>query len=496
MHTHKQTHRLQVWGDNPFESQYAIDDLVSSAEESGWQVYSDFAQGFIPVAKLENDSMIVEIEGFGYYRQWKHLARDLDTILGDGKVDQVFIYPDTGKIDFAIEDSSATMTGNQFQQRLERIAGFAIGGVPTAYLVPGFAVKAADGGIRSPNIWAEITALQLMAATKLPHLVFYFGSRENPDDKRAGQGGRALSAYRWARLLDHIGLPNNLVELVSSQIKVMLKQIAQRKQILFDVVPEWDDSLLEHYSMMYAKLCLGHDVDVDGLPFNWSKVPKSQYPAIGEKEVVNIQLPLAQAMGRDILDCKAYFPIAGKSVGRPSSFKAMKDNLTKQIQASRAAREYLDRSYSVDEANQLLREGGTPAGNVSPTVMEKGIIVYERFRDFRKSLEASIGWARFSPGLQRFDHRPALVFVAGNVVQQFLRDPFAGMLASYAISFGAWDPRQETVVILYCPWQSAMVAHTMKKNGIEPRKSKTTAAWLRFTDLTIFNDAVIEGGFR
>ena len=457
---------------------------------------SSFAQGFIPVAKLENDSMIVEIEGFGYYRQWEHLPRNLDTILGDGKVDQVFVYPDSGKIDFAIEDSSATMTGNQFQQRLERIAGFAIGGVPTAYLVPGFAVKAADGGIRSPNIWAEITALQLMAATKLPHLVYYFGSRENPDDKRAGQGGEALSAYRWARLLHQIGLPNNLVKLVSSQIKVMLKQISERKQVLFDVFPNWDDSMLDDYSITYTKLCLGYDVDLEDLPFNWSEIPKSEYPAVDEKGIVNIQLPLAQSMGEDIVGGKAYFPISGKSVGRPSSFEAMKKNLTKQIRSSRAAAEYLDRSYSVEEANQLLREGGTPAGNVSPTVMEKGIIIYEKFLDLRKSLDASIDWAAFSHNLQRFDHRPALVFIAGNVVQQFLRDPFAGMLASYAISFGAWDPRQETVVILYCPWQSAMVAHNKKSHGIEPRKSKTTAAWLRFADLTIFNDAVIEGGFR
>ena len=485
--------KLHIWGDNPFEAQYGIDDLLVSAHNAGWKVTHGFEQGFIPVATIQKDDILVKMEGFGNYRQWNHLPPRLATILGDGKVDQVFLYPDSEYIDFAVEDSSATMTGNQFQQRLERIAGFAVGGVSTAYLVPGFAVKEADGGIRSPNIWAEITALQLITSTKLPHLVFYFGTRENPDDKHSGQGAEALSNYRWARLLHRLGLRNNLQQIVREQILIMLKQISARHDILFDIFPEWDDSRLEEWADSYAKLSVGEFVNLEDLPFDWTDVKPTDYPDVHGKELVNIQLPLAVSIGRDIAAGKACFPITGKSKGRPPSHADMLKLLRKQLALSKDASEYLDRPYSTEEANQLLQQGRTDSGNVSPTVLEKGIVRYAKFGHFRETLEEALEWMPKGMVTCEDDDKPALVFVASNVVNNFLRDPYAGMLASYAISFGAWDPRQETIVVLYCPWQSAMVAHTKTKGGLAPRKSKTIAAWLRFANLTIFHDSVIKG---
>lgn len=485
--------KLHVWGDNPFEAQYGIEDLLVSADKAGWQVTSGFEQGFIPVATIQSGDITVKMEGFGNYRQWDHLPYELDTILGDGKVDQVFLYPESENIDLAIEDSSATMTGNQFQQRLERIAGFAEGGFPTAYLVPGFAVKAADGGIRSPNVWAEITALQLITSTKLPHLVFYFGTRGNPDDKHSGQGAEALSNYRWARLLHRLGLRNNLQQIIREQIFIMLKQISVRHDILFDVFPEWDNSLLEEWANAYANLSFGKSFKVEGLPFDWTDVTPAIYPDVRGKELVNIQLPLAVSIGRDIAARRACFPIAGKSKGRPPTYAHMQKLVRKQMELNKNASEYLHRPYSVEEAKQLLQQGLTDSGNVSPTVLEKGIVLYEKFGHFRETLEKALDWMPKGMVTTEDDGKPALVFVASNVVDNFLRDPYAGMLASYGVSFGAKDPRQKTIVVLYCPWQSAMVAHTKKKDGLVPRKSKTTAAWLRFANLTIFHDAVIKG---
>jgi hypothetical protein len=488
--------KLHVWGDNPFEAEFGIRDLLSSAEKAvGWKVTEglNFEQGFIPVATIQGEGVLVKMEGFGNYRQWNHLPHRLDTILGDGKVDQVFLYPDSDTIDLAIEDSSATMTGNQFQQRIERIAGFAVGEVPTAYLVPGYAIKAADGGIRSPNIWAEITALQLITSTRLPHLVFYFGTRESPDNKHAGQGAEALSNYRWARLLQRLGLKNNLYHIIRGQILIMLKQISARHDILFDIFPEWDDSLLEEWADSYANLSIGNPVNLEELPFNWGDVVPAHFPDVRGKELVNIGLPLAISIGHDIAARKACFPIAGKSKGRPPSDTHMRKLLQKQIKISNDASEYLHRPYSITEANQLLQQGLTDSGNVSPTVLEKGIVRYDKFGDFRKTLQSALEWMPKGMITSEDDDMPAIVFIASNVVDNFLRDPYAGMLASYAISFGAWDPRQETIVVLYCPWQSAMIAHKKINGGLEPRKSKTTAAWLRFANLTIFHDAVIKG---
>lgn len=485
--------KLHVWGDNPFEAQYGIEDLLVSAHNAGWKVTRGFEQGFIPVATIQKDGILVKMEGFGNYRQWNHLPPHLDAILGDGKVDQVFLYPDSDTIDLAIEDSSATMTGNQVQQRIERIAGFAMGGVPTAYLIPDQAVKAADGGKRSPNIWPEISVLQLICNTKSPHLIFYFGTKESPDDKYAGQGAEALSKYRWARLLKHLGLRNDLNQIIRNQITVMLNQINIKHEKLYDIFPNWDESRLGEWADSYAKLSFGKFVNLEDLPFDWTDVIPADYPDVRGKELVNIQLPLAVLIGRDITAGKACFPIAGKSKGRPPTDARMRKLLRKQIEMNNDASGYLHRPYSILEAKQLLQQGLTDSGNVSPTVLEKGIVRYEKFGHFRKTLEEALDWMPKGMVTSEDDDKPALVFVASNVVDNFLRDPYAGMLASYAISFGAWDPRQETIVVLYCPWQSAMVAHKKTNGGLLARKSKTTAAWLRFANLTIFHDAVIKG---
>ena len=493
MHSHKQTHRLQVWGDNPFESQYAIDDLLSSAEESGWQAYSGFAQGFIPVAKLENDSMIVEIEGFGYYRQWKHLARDLDTVLGDGKVDQVFVYPDTGKIDFAIEDSSATMTGNQVQQRMERIAGFGFNGIATAYLVPKFALKKADGGIRQPNLWPIMSMLQLISCTKKPHLIFYFGTSDTPDDKTAGEGANSLSKYRWARLLEHLGLDNDMPEIIENQIRIMLNHISERHEELFDVFPEWNDSRLEEWTELYTQLALGNSVDMERLPLDWSGIPAEEFPDVDPENLVNINLPLADSVARDIIERRACFPIKGKGKGRPSPRQNTLDNLIKNVKLNKKSLSLLHRMYDLEEARILFKQGETSPGNISPTVMEKAVVFYKKWSDLQTTLEDNIDWAPNDFSNDDSDGKSAILFIAGNVVTQFLRDPYAGQIASYPLAFGSRDPRQQTIVVLWCPWQSAMVAHNEKDDFLEIKTTKGTAAWLRFVNWTIFQDAIIRG---
>ena len=73
------------------------------------------------------------------------------------------------------------------------------------------------------------------------------------------------------------------------------------------------------------------------------------------------------------------------------------------------------------------------------------------------------------------------------------QDPYAGQIASYPLAFGSRDPRQQTIVVLWCPWQSAMVAHNEKDDFLEIKTTKGTAAWLRFVNWTVFQDAIIRG---
>ena len=488
--------KLHVWGDNPFEAEFGIRDLLSSAEKAvGWKVTEglNFEQGFIPVATIQGEGVLVKMEGFGNYRQWTHLPNRLDTILGDGKVDQVFLYPDSDTIDLAIEDSSATMTGNQVQQRMERIAGFAVKGLATAYLVPKFALKKADGGIRQPNIWPIMSMLQLIYYTKKPHLIFYFGTSATPDDKTTGEGADLLSRYRWARLLEHLGLDNDMPEIIKNQIRIMLNHISERHEELFDVFPEWNDSRLEEWTELYTQLALGNNVDIERLPLNWSGIPTEQFPDVNPENLVNINLPLADSIARDIIEKRACFPISGKGRGRPSPKPNTVGNLIKNFKLNKKSLSLLDRVYDRDEARMLLEQGETTPGMVSPTVMEKAVVFYTKWSDLRATLENNIDWGPGDLTISDSDEKSAILFIAGNVVTQFLRDPYAGQIASYPLAFGSWDPRQQTIVVLWCPWQSAMVAHNEKYDDLAIRTTKGTAAWLRFVNWTVFHDAVIKG---
>ena len=137
----------------------------------------------------------------------------------------------------------------------------------------------------------------------------------------------------------------------------MLNQINIKHEKLYDIFPNWDESRLGEWADSYAKLSVGEFVNLEELPFDWTDVKPTDYPDVRGKELVNIQLPLAVSIGRDIAAGKACFPIAGKSKGRPPSHADMLKLLQKQIALSKDASEYLDRPYSTEEANQLLQQG-------------------------------------------------------------------------------------------------------------------------------------------
>ena len=136
----------------------------------------------------------------------------------------------------------------------------------------------------------------------------------------------------------------------------MLKQISARHDILFDIFPEWDDSLLEEWADSYANLSIGKSVNLEELPFNWGDVGPAHFPDVRGKELVNIGLPLAISIGHDIAARKACFPIAGKSKGRPPTEAQMQKLLRKQIEMNNDASGYFQRNYSIVEAKQFHQD--------------------------------------------------------------------------------------------------------------------------------------------
>jgi hypothetical protein len=100
-----------------------------------------------------------------------------------------------------------------------------------------------------------------------------------------------------------------------------------------------------------------------------------------------------------------------------------------------------------------------------------------------------------------FDDRPALLFVASNVKADvtngwFLRDPYAGMLPSFAVAGGCLDPQQRTIMVTWFPWQTPCLALRLSVVDGEyvPQvvDNKGTRSWLSITpSFTLFNNGLM-----
>ena len=472
---------LEAWGDNQFEVEWALKDIANQAKD--WKGKIERLQGFIPRLILQKRGITLVITGYGGYRFWSNLPKPMDEILKQGKVDVILYDRGADKMFFALEDTSATATGNQSQQRAERVAGMARGGVPVAYLLPAFAKKASDGGTRKPNLWVPIMTLNLISTYGVPALTFYYGTREAPDDKRAGDGAEALGQMMWASVLKHIDIANDASSLLKVQIGRMLDEIDQLHDALFYDFPNWDSRRIAEWTDAYSQLATGQTVDTTKLPFDWRK-PIADLDIPRKVRECWITLPLAQRVDQDIAKSLAYYPVKGKGRGQPSSVTKSARFIDIQMKIHETGGGHV---RDLADYSKLSKEGETSGGFISPTVLDSVLVLYERFADLRASIEGAHPHLKDTLTTD-LDDCPAILFVAANVVRNFLRDPYAGMLASYSIALGRIDPRQKTVMVLWCPWQSPMVAlKHLGKGHFSIQQNKGTESWLRHTDLTIFN---------
>ena len=200
--------KLEIWADNLFEAKWALEDIQKKAADVGWTGTMSEIQGFIPQLHLQKGNMAACITGFGDYRTWHHLPNELAELLKSGKVDIIPWDPLHGKALIAIEDTSATPTGNQPLQRGERFVAAATKRIPVIYLLPAAALKFSDGNVRSPNIWMPICALQLIARYRSIALTMWFGDKHNADDKTVGSGQERMQEMMWAAILGAIGETN------------------------------------------------------------------------------------------------------------------------------------------------------------------------------------------------------------------------------------------------------------------------------------------------
>lgn len=480
---------LELWADNQFEARWLLEDIVLRSTSNKWKAVLSDLQGFIPKLVISKNNQVITIIGFGGYKFWNHLPKSISDVLSEGKVDHVLYDRNLDRMLFANEDSSATMTGNQSQQRAERMVAFAKNNVPFSYLLPAFAIKTSDRVARRPNLWVPITALCLIAAYKVPVTVFYFGSKSDPDNKLSGEGTNQLGLMFWSIILKHIGDKNTFSEIIKNQVKIMLNEVSLKNSTLFYNLPNWDDKYIDDWSKYLSNLCLKDSKEkYDNLPFNWN-VPINKLNVKSNKKNCYIETVLSKNISEDIFKKRAYFPIRGSSRGRPSLFEEHKKNIEKQKIIHRAGEEILKIPYE-DLYSKIIEDGFTSKGKASPSIMHKSLIRYERFKSLRQTIENSCN--KFKNIIDtKNDNFPAILFIANNLVTNFLRDPYSGMLASYAVANGSLDPRQKTIIFLWAPYQTVMLACKFSGKDLLPKNNKGSKSWVNHADYTLFNNNIL-----
>ena len=123
-------------------------------------------------------------------------------------------------------------------------------------------------------------------------------------------------------------------EIIENQIRIMLNHISERHEELFGVFQsgtthDWKNG------RMYTQLALGNSVDMERLPLDWSGILTEEFQDVDPENLVNINLPLADSVARDIIERKACFPIKGKGKGRPSPRQNTLDNLVKNVKLNK-----------------------------------------------------------------------------------------------------------------------------------------------------------------
>jgi len=495
-------HEIEIWCDNQVEGFQAINILADIAREQGFDVMVDLLQGHIPRLIAIRDDVQITILAFGPFRAWQHEPDDIEERILSGKPDFIPYNRSTNSILFALEDTAATCTGNQSQQRAERVCSLVRNGIPTAYCLPAYATKPTDSKARRPNLWMSMTALKLIEATGTPALIFTYGDEENPDDRAAGDGVVNVWTLLLGFILRDCGLPETCNALIRQQIRYMLEAIDNQHEGLFSDLPGWDSDSLDQYEESYYRLTRGEDVDPEHLPLNWN-VPIAELELKENEPRAYIPLPLARRVDSDIAAGRAYFPSIKRSRGKPPTRTSMLGFIQQNRDLHRTHAEDWHGlpPLRVNHYRSMLQNGVSSPGRVSPTVLNSGLVRYERFRDLRISLETA------EPHLagqltNEFDDRPALLFVASNVKATggtsggLLRDPYAGMLPSFAIAGGCLDPQQRTIMVTWFPWQTPCLALRLSVVDGEyvPQvvDNKGTRSWLSITpSFTLFNNGLM-----
>jgi len=177
----KPDREIEVWADSFKEGEFILEQIKETFQ-NGNIVYE---HGFLPTLEILINSKNIKFIVYGYYSSWDDIPIKISNLLEFGKPDGIIYEPNIDKIILSYEETSAVPTGNQSQQRLERVWYSAKESIPFVYLL-GKCGLHKDGNIRTTSIWPSYLALKLSSQYCVPSLTLLYGSEKQPENYNIG----------------------------------------------------------------------------------------------------------------------------------------------------------------------------------------------------------------------------------------------------------------------------------------------------------------------
>ena len=229
---------IEIWADSFHEGEWCCDNLKLYAEKIGINFEKQYEYGFMPIYTMQLEDIKIRFEVYGSYSAWENVPKQISQLLSLGKPDFIAFSYDSNEIIFAVEETSATMTGNQPLQRCERQYGSAKNKIPFWYLVSEFGTHL-DGGIRRDSIWPTISALKLSVICEVPNIVLHYSGKKAPENYSGGKGLDLLFSSLLQYLLAYLSdsKQSSLILSMERQYSEMINFVNSQWENMIDFIP-------------------------------------------------------------------------------------------------------------------------------------------------------------------------------------------------------------------------------------------------------------------
>lgn len=447
---------IEIWADSFHEGEWCCDNISKYAEEKGCACTKTYEYGFMPVYLIKNEKYEIRFEVYGSYLSWDNIPESIQKLIDMGKPDFVAYSDSRKEIIFAVEETSATMTGNQPLQRCERQYGSAKEGIPFWYLVSEYGVHL-DGGVRRDSIWPTVSALKLSAYYHIPNIVLHYSAESSPEDYNEGKGIHLLfsSLFEFVSAFVLKVPKENLVGVLEKQYNEMLLFVNSQWENQIDFIPSRKELTNKNTARILAYLALigktvGKEDELESF-LQWpltEEVPDDYKDNWHSSELLTYN-KLSEQLELDIDRGNCYILSNNSGSGRPPKEQQVEQFLIKQTESfNKAAPLVPPASYELT----LDSFSKTNNGYYHMTTSKNILYLYDSWSKLKESIYKVFD--RLNGRLDDISEEPTVVYISNSLCPgRFLGDPFAGQLTAYSIIFSRLDKKRRKI-IYYCPHQS------------------------------------------